>query len=303
MYPIYDYQRFLEDYGIPYNPTNSREFITLQCPYCEDKKKHGGIHATKNYYNCQKCGIHPFHDLIYTLTGMEWKRISRQYKLNPDQRDIIHDRMNRNRIHADTIQFPIGTGELKSEHRRYLINRGFDPDYLINKYKISATGPLGIIKDKNLFAYRIIIPIYYKHRIVSIQARDWTGKAPNRYMTYPEDLEIVHHKDILYGLDDVPSKHIIVVEGVFDKWKLGDHAAALFGTGYTDAQVNVLAEFEKVSIWLDPEPSAQEKAEELCRKLQGLMVDAEIILYKEGDPGSIPIDEAKDMVKEIIGEE
>lgn len=300
MYYLYDYSRFLEEHDIDYDPVNERGFLHIKCPFCSDHKKHGGINITSNEYICYRCGHHSIPELIYTLTGLIWNEISREYKLNPDISDQIYWKMNKKKEHATIIQYPLGTSNLKEEHKQYLKNRGFDPEYLIRKYKIMATGPIGIIKNKNLFAFRIIIPIYYKHRIVSYQGRDWTGKADKRYMTYPEDLEIVHHKDILYGLDHIPGDHIIVVEGIFDKWKLGDYAAATFGTGFTDAQVNIIADFKKVSIWFDPGKEAQKKAEELCKRLLGLRVDVEIISYSEGDPGSLSIQNAQDIIKEII---
>jgi DNA primase len=295
---FYDYERFFEEHDIDYSGPNSRGYLELLCPFCNKKK--GGINTANNKYTCFKCGQHPLYELIYNLTGLNWNAISRQYKLNPDQADKIYWKMNRKKEHAKTIQPPAGSGPLSEEHKIYLRKRGFDPDYLIKKYKITATGPVGIIKNKNLFAYRIIIPIYYMHSIVSYQGRDWTDKAPRKYMTYSEDMEIVHHKDILYGLDHVPDEHIIVVEGIFDKWKLGDHAAATFGTGYTDAQVNILAGYKKVSIFFDPEEEAQMEAEQLCKRLRGLSVNSEIIHYPDGDPGSLSVQEAQDIVKEII---
>jgi DNA primase len=303
MYPLYDWPQFLEDNDIEYSGPNSRNFIELKCPFCDDHKKHGGIHVFKNYFKCHRCDKHPLRELIYHLTGSY--NIPREYKLNPDASDEIYMRMNKDRVHADTIQFPIGTDELKEEHKSYLRNRGFDPDHLIKKYGIKATGPIGQIKLKdnwkNLFAYRLIIPIIYNRKVVSVTARDWTEKSHLRYITYPEDLELVHHKSILYGIDDVPGDHAIVVEGCTDKWKLGDFAVGTFGTGVTNAQINLLAErFKRISIWFDPEPAAQEEAEKFCKRLKGLLVDAEILYYSEGDPGSLSDKEAREIVSEIV---
>jgi hypothetical protein len=302
---IYNWEQFFLNYNINYSGPNSRGWWECTCPYCNSSpgKLHGAIHKDYNIFYCFKCGKIPLPDAIYNLTGISWNSISRQYKFSFDQSDIIYSKMNKEKQHAKKIEWPIGTIELNNQAKDYLYRRGFDPDYLIKKYNLRCCGPIGFIKNKNLFAFRIIIPIYYQRNIISFQGRNYTGKADVRYMTYPEDLEIVHHKDILYGIDDVPGNHVIIVEGILDKWKLGDYAAATFGTGYTDAQVNLIASrFEKVSIMFDPEAEAQKKAEELYKKLKGLRVKSEIIVLSEGDPGSLSDKDAKEIVKDIVEE-
>ena len=95
------------------------------------------------------------------------------------------------------------------QHIRYLEGRGFDAQYLINKYDLRGTLYTG-----DIYAYRVITPIYYNNRIVSYQGRDFTGKQNIRYATCKPENEIIHHKKILFNLDNSKQESVIVMEGV-----------------------------------------------------------------------------------------
>jgi DNA primase len=178
----------------------------------------------------------------------------------------------------------------------YLKSRGFVPEAIIQEYGLIITGPIGDYK------FRIIIPIYQHGKLVSYQGRDYTGLSPIRYKACARENEIVHHKHLLYDADGVTGDHVIVVEGIFDAWKMKKNTVCTFGTGFTQQQVNLLSKWGKVSILYDGEPEAQKHAEKLGEQLSGLGTDVENIRLGKEDPGALSMEEAGALSKEILGE-
>ena len=177
-----------------------------------------------------------------------------------------------------------------------IYNRNFDPSYLIEKYKIYSTDHLGDYK------FRIIIPIYFEGQLISYQGRDYTNKSDIRYKSCAKKDEIIHYKNIVYGIDNLPDDHGIIVEGIFDKWRMGDNALCTFGTGYTNQQLILLSRrLKKATILFDPEEKAQEIAEKLCRELSGLGVRSRNIKLPENkDPGELKPFEADYLTKKLL---
>jgi len=137
------------------------------------------------------------------------------------------------------------------------------------------------------YSHRIIIPILYKNKIVSYQARDITGKAELKYKACKKENEIMQHKHICYGIDKIKDGVAIIVEGVTDVWRIGAGAIAMFGTSFTMQQVNFLVKnLSRVHILFDfGEKQAQEKAKKLGTLLCPFM-DVEILQIQGmlGDP-------------------
>lgn len=192
--------------------------------------------------------------------------------------------------------WPDGTGPLLDPHKQYLKRRRFDPDFLEQKYGLRATGWTGD------YAYRIIAPIYYQGVIVSYQGRDWTEKAEKRYKACPIPQEMVHHKDILYNLDNCQREIGLVVEGITDVWRLGDDVCATFGTKWTIAQANILVErFSRVIVLFDPEQEAQMHAKALANILSGRGVTAtNLRLHVDIDPGEFTPEYVEKLRKEWL---
>lgn len=193
------------------------------------------------------------------------------------------------------VDFPLGTVELQPKHRDYLIGRNFDPDLLERIYGLKGTGPLGDYK------FRIIAPVILDGKMVSYQGRDVTGKSDLRYKACPLDLEVIHHKHTLYGVDLVKGGSVVVVEGITDVWRLGPGAVATFGTGFTKQQANmIMQKFKRVYLLFDPEPKAQQVAEELSWVLSNVGVESYIIDLGSGtDPGDMKQDDADNLMKEL----
>jgi hypothetical protein len=295
---MFDSLKYLQDRGFHYiteGKNCSSGWTAICCPFCLDNKFHGGFSPEGNYY-CWKCGYHPISDIIMILENVppykahqieqEYERPSIQVPLEEHQ--IIKT--------SNKLRWPLGTTILEYRHKQYLIQRGFDPAYLIRKYKIKGTGPVGP------YCHRIIIPIFLNGTMVSYQGRDITDKSPQRYKVCPKDEELIFHKEILYNIDNTNDKAVIV-EGILDVWRLGDGAVATFGTSATPKQISFIARrFKRIFILFDSEPPAQTKARKLMNTISVLSgIQVTTIQLEKGDPADMPQDDADYMMKELLG--
>lgn len=276
--------KLLQDNKIPYWTEGNNVtpgWINVRCPLCHDSSNHGGFNVTSKqiYYNCWRCGWSPLERVIGKLCSVSEgtaKRLLDSYAggtVIPKRELLTPEQKN------STLILP--GKKLQDIHRQYLLNRGFNPSELIKKYALKGTGPTGSYK------YRIIAPIILDGKTVSYQGRDYTDLQRLKYKTCPLTEEIIHHKNIVYNADNIKDK-IIVCEGIFDVWKIGDGAVATFGINFTPKQVEFIASLEpsKIYVMYDSEPQAQKQAKKLCSALSGLF-DVYNIILKSGDPADL----------------
>lgn len=289
---IFNAQQFLLDNNIPIAGASDRHFtdgwVHTRCPFCGDRSNHLGYNLSQGYFNCWRCGFHSTYDVIKALIGSsrsETYSLLKQY--NAGEIEVL----KHNKIKASSCEFPKGTGELQDYHKRYLIHRGFNPDEIQSIWGIKATA------FNSSEPFRIIVPIYYEDELVSYQGRTVDKRQPLRYLTCASDREVLDHKNLLYGLDYAKVNPVcIVVEGVFDAWKLGIGAVATFGIKFKTQQVQLLSKhFSKVYIMYDPEPIAQQQAQKLKAELNIRGIRVEIL----NCPASDPADLTKEQVKKI----
>jgi DNA primase len=294
---MYNFEKLCEDYNIEFKNINRRGFVQIQCPFCGDNKFKGGLHSEKGIYVCWACGFIPINKIVKILTGENWFEIELQYKDVLDFREQYIINHSEFTPKVNSIELPRFTTSLNSKARRYLEKRGFDTYELEELYGIKSTEHMGD------YPFRIIIPIHFENKIISFTSRDYTNEAELRYKSCPRELEIIPHKEILYGFDLVPKEHAICVEGPLDQWKMGPGSVATFGLSFTQAQINLLATFFKVTLLYDSGETAKRRCERLGEQLSGLGCEVEAIYLKDyKDPGEIPLGEARSLTKQILGE-
>lgn len=292
---------FLKDNRIDHTTTGqkaTKNRVQVHCPFCIGSKKyHLGIHLSDAYANCWRCGPHSILKVVKELLHVSW---SETYKIIEQYGDVSSVKIQKHdRVHASEVVLPDLLEPLKTAHAKYLIGRGFTPEGLVNTWGIQSTGPAGDYK------HRIFIPIYYRNRVVSFQCRSIsTNENVVRYLTCPPEKEAIFHKSILYGIDNVISDTIVVVEGVTDAWKLGAGAVATFGINYMKEQVYQISRYKNVYIMFDPEKTAQRMAEKLGNELAFMNnCNVNILDIKDTgveDPGSLPQKEAEQIMFEIL---
>ena len=297
------FQDFCERYGIQYaTPGNkhvSHGWIGVPCPFCTGNPGfHLGVHEG-GAVKCWRCGTHSQNAVVQKLLGVDWAEAQAI-------REAFGGEAPRYRrttpalpqIRPQTLDYPRGTGEITDRHRRYLSDRGFSADDLIQTWGLKGTGPTGPYK------HRIIVPINFKGRVVSYQGRDVTDRSSMKYKACAKDVEVIPHQSILYGIDGVHRRSVIVTEGVTDVWRLGrGNAVATFGIEYTPAQVNLIqSRFSLVFIMFDStEEQARVQSGKLASELSMLDVEVEEIIIDQSDPGSMTEDEARVVVEELLG--
>jgi len=219
---------------------------------------------------------------------------SRLYYQYQTEQKIIRRKEQKKR--GKICKIPNNIQDLNDLSRTYLLNRKFNPDKLVNKYNIKSFNNIGDYK------FRLFIPIYFDYKIVSFQTRDVTENQIPKYKACSKENEQIHHKDILYNLDNCNQDKVIVVEGVTDVWRMGNDCAATFGVGFTNRQIQLLSQrFKQVFILYDSEEIAQKQANKVGNLLNGLGIDTELILMDEGDPGDLMKEEARCLKKQLLG--
>ncbi len=182
-------------------------------------------------------------------------------------------------------------------HADYIYERGYDLEQLISTYDIKFGWYTGNFK------YRIIIPVYLQGRVVSYIGRDISNQATLKYKNLKEELSILPVKETVYNIDNI-HEEAIICEGVFDAWRFGYNAVAMFGLVYTQRQVRMLGDkLKKAYICFDAEPQAREAAETLGEELSWQGVDVEILSIDTKDPGEMSQREADELKQELFGNE
>lgn len=283
-----DLLRLLESHSIEYRIV-SKDWVNVCCPFCGDTNYHLGIPLTGRVANCFRCGPHNFEYTIKSILGINntlLDEILDKYR----SRKIILEKEKKET--ATSVELP--GDDLAPLHKEYLRKRGFDPNFLKEKYNLKGVGPIGDWK------FRIIIPIYYNKEVVSYQGRA-VKDGMVRYKTASNEESIIPAKSILYNLDNCSKESAVIVEGAFDVMRLGDGVIGTLGTGMTTAQIELLStRFNKVIFFFDPEIEAQKRAEKFGSLLAGLGIDVDIFDSElEHDPGSLTEEEIALVKREL----
>jgi len=290
-----DLARLCSDFGISVKEGARAEWVNIHCPFCAGSKDfHLGYNVNQDFFTCWRCGWKPKEKVIEALTSVspsEAAKLIEKYggkAVRPVKRKSRPVTVKRK-----GFKYPSRTEDLTHAHRKYLISRKFDPDYLIERYKIMGTGPASNLDGLDM-KWRLIVPIIFNGREVSWQSRNIKDYAKNnrrqkyKYITCAKERERIFHKDILYNYDRAKkSDWCVVCEGILDVWRLDSPAVCTFGTKYKIKQIQLLKGFKIVFIAYDPDPAGQENAKKMKAQLEWAGVKVEIITNMPCDPGDM----------------
>lgn len=296
---MFDAIRFFQHYNIRYwteGRNVSPGWTNTKCVFCFDNSNHLGWNTSTDdpYCNCWKCGRHSLESSVAKILRVSFDKaadIIRQYQTVYIPQPIV-----KKKAEATSIKLP--GGPLNRFHTQYLESRGFDPAQLVSDYHIQGTGPLEIFDGVN-FGMRIIIPIYFLGQLVSFQGRDITG-SQERYLGCPIKSSVLEYKTIFYNWDHIQFQRAVVVEGIFDVWRMGDGYIGSFGTEMTPAQIRLLSTLELVTFLFDPEPEAQQRAKKYAQQLSSLGVAVDVACIDiDRDPGDLSVFERDEAKKQL----
>lgn len=289
--------RFFQDYQIDYKTEGKNcqaGWVNINCTEHPDSTFHLGYNISLGYFNCWHCGKLKITNIIQNLLNTnyyETKQIIDEYT------EISSAIVTKKKEIKHTKNIKLPGKKLQKQHKNYLKNRNFDPDYIENKYKILGTGYVGEYKN------RIIIPIFLNGKLVSYQGRDITNKHKLRYKACSLEESIINPKHTLYNIDNCEENDsIIVVEGVFDVWRIGDGCCCTFGTAISEYQLAMLCKHTKVYFLLDNEEKTLLKAFKYANKVGSLGISTEVItldLENINDPAEMTDMQVKELKKEL----
>ena len=253
--------QFCIDNSIDYRTSGknvSEGWVGVQDIYAtSDTGFHLGINIIGGYLYSWKTGHHRLDTYVQDVLHVDYRhaqRIIKQYTVE-DIPDMLQDVQPKQEFHiVDTPTTPA--------IRNYIRHRRYNAKKLIEKYDIRGDGT------------KMVIPIYYNGTIVSYQERDIRAKF---YKACPKEKALINYKDIVYPLDYCYEDWVVVVEGIFDAYRLGDNAVCTFGTSWTKKQATLLtSRFKRIIIMYDDEPEAQLKAKKLGIELDMMGCDVEL---------------------------
>lgn len=293
-------QELLTEQDIPFwlsGENCTRGWTNVQCPFCDDKLNHLGINNNTGIFHCWKCG--ETDTLSYLLTELleisfkQAKQIIKRHRTDyieavKDKRPFKRD--FKNILPKEAIK------EIPDEHYQYLIDRRFSPRQLAEKYDLYFCEMYGKYK------MRIIIPIKIDDQIVHFTSLS-VANADLRYKACENEDAIIDRQNLLYDIDSIQDRTVLIVEGPTDKWRLGDNTVASLTTSFSQAQIKMLVHrVDAAYIMFDSkkkDSNAPRQAEKLANNLAPLIKSVDILYLDEGDPDDLSVEDVKNIRKSI----
>lgn len=279
-----DLIEFLEENNIEYweeGKNVSAGWTGLNCPFCNDPSNHGGISPDRTAYNCFRCGKSTVAKYIKEKLECSWNQAITTANKLADYGEGGAERGSLGTsppFDSRRAVFPVNsTKDFPALHHKYLTGRGFVPDYLVKKYKLRAVHTIG------RYRFRIIVPYFLNGIMVTYVARDISGKAESKYITCPERESIITFQQTFYNIDRA-KKRSVIVEGVFDVWRIGDGCIGSSNATLTDRQIDQLIDVGVEEVLLVFDTDALEQANRYARQLFGIVKHVEIADLEGGDP-------------------
>lgn len=283
----------LKELNVPIAPedhhhrTPGREQI--DCPWCsrDSHKWRLGVALSGRWASCWSCGPVNVVETLADTTDLSQKQI-RKLLGGVEYVSIVPRDKQRGKL-----VLPYGIDNMLPAHRKYLRGRGFDPDEIATVWDVKGIG------NEALYAWRLFIPITCQGETLSWTTRSLFDRGV-RYINAKPDQEVISAKHLLYGLDNVQGKAIIVHEGPTDAWRTGPGAVATMGLSYSKQQVLLLSQFDRRVICFDNEVRAQRRARKLCDLLSVFPGETFKVTLDAKDAGSAKEKEIRELRRRFL---
>ena len=287
----FDIISYLNSRNIPFSTSGdnvSSGWIGTNCLFCLDHANHLGINLRTKGFSCFKCAeTGSAIKLIQTIDGVT---VAQAFKIMEQFGGGTY--VPKEKHYQSKVVLPVGASKnFYDQHIAFLHKRRYTEE-VIKQYDLYATGPVG-----GQYKHRIIIPVFMNKRMMSFVARDVTGQSANPYWNSSPEYSIKDVKQLLYNMDRVLRTTVVIVEGVFDAWRIGDGAVATFGTQYTHQQLLLLRGMKRAFILYDSD--AISKAHSLAFDLSSIVPKVEVLELSEGDPDNLSDDDVRALRKDL----
>lgn len=298
---LFDIRSYLENKGIRVTGAGknvSSGWIGVRCLWCSDHSNHLGINLKTKKFKCWKC--HRKGIATQIVMELEHCGLTTAESIMSQWLDLSVPNLQKelSKSKAQRLELPKEfTKEFPDIHYQYLLKRGFIPEVIIKKYDLMACYNLGKYK------FRIVVPIVMDYTMVGFTTRDVTEKAELRYRAISDSDALKPSREWVYNIDSITGSRVLITEGPFDVWRMGDESVCFLGTEESDSQVLELKrrDIKWAGLLYDSEEEAQEIAEKICFNLESLGISSEIFSLPEGDPAELSNEEAEQVKREILG--
>ncbi len=296
----FDIKSYLDYKNIQYfekGKNVTKGWINICCilPGCSDHSNHLGINLKSLIYKCWLCGEKgPVTNLIRIIENCSEGVAREIIKRFPIDETIQIWNEEKENLPSSNLILPSGIEkEWPQIHLDYLRSRNFDPETLIKKYKLMPVWTVGT------YRFRIIIPIFTNHQMVSFTSMDILRQDDRpKYMDCPISNCIVPVKECLYGIDSVKDKAVLY-EGITGVWNFGDGALASFTSNLSQQQILLLVKKKIKKVFVIFDEDAEEKGKKMAIQLSGVIPSVEQICFKSIDPKDISPDEIIELKKDL----
>jgi hypothetical protein len=262
--------------------------LSVQCPFCDDHSYHCGVFEEGNF-SCWRCSEKGgFYKLVKELIGMSYGEFNLFLGEAAMSSSPIRLPVKEKKQYEDVV-WPVCSKEINGDLHplleSFLEKRSFTVEDC-KKYeaRFCRVGE---------YALRLIIPVFYKKKLVSFQGRDVTGRAKEKYMSAISDI-----KSYLYDYDFLEGDRIIITEGVFDVWRIGTGATCTFGTQMTDRQSELVVKYRPKEVIFAWDGDAYIKAKKQAKQLLPLVDKVKVLRLPEGeDPDSLGKERLLDLIE------
>ena len=285
----------LDKYNVVYRQAGEHHhcttgYIQFDCPFCSPKsgRYRMGYNLTKGFVTCWSCGHHPLTLTLQELINESYP-VAKQYRKELSTGFIFDEPIRA----GGKLKMPPGVTSLLPQHKKYLSDRGFNPDKIVKFWGVQGIGLATRLQ------WRLWIPVHLHGRIVSWTTRSIIANARERYINAKPEEQEVPIKSVLYGADF--ARHaVIVCEGPFDVWKIGPGAVCTFGIVPTQEQIAKISKYPKRAICFDNEGEAHRRAKWLCEQLACLPGETYRVVLRSKDPGSASREEISRLRREYL---
>jgi len=241
---------------------DSGEHYRVNCPYCNDKRYRLYINYRWNTYSLEgkpfgryliycfneNCNMSNFEEELKPYVTQR-PTIGRPHELELDKTENFKEVTLPGQC-VPVCSLPDGHPALQ-----YIKARKFDPGELSVEWGLHycATAPVSDDYHAGLVRGRLIIPVFWHGKMVGWQTRAIDEKSSPKYYTMPG---LKKTKMLFNGDRASQYKFGVVVEGVFDAFRVGPRAVAVLGCELSYKHRELILDYWStgaVCIVLDPE--------------------------------------------------
>lgn len=241
--------------------------LNICCPFCVDRGETPdyrfrlGVNVITDRAHCFNCDYG-------TREGRKWI-LKKLGSLEVAGAETIVKKEKKEEILALPDDFellhkidPEDSTDPKSLAALYMLRRGFTrKDFKRYKIGVALTGR---------YAYRIVMPVYWRKKLRGIVARDFTGRAKAKYIN---SVNTKYLWNLNFAED---SNTVVLAEGNFKSIAIQNatqvQSAALLGHSITEKQMRQLkaSGYSRIIVWPDPDKPGLKGLLAVCEALMAV---------------------------------